>query len=1110
MSDREARRRAVEPTRSVIVQAPAGSGKTTLLVERYLGLLGVVEAPEDILAITFTRKAAAEMRARVLRYLAPGFDSDAEHERAPLAKARAIRHKVEAWRLIENPQRLLIRTIDSFNLYLARTMPVASALGPVPAPADNTRALYREAARNVLALVDRDDELTGHVERLLEWRDHRAQDVEDLLTHLLGKRDQWLRALSVDGEPRRDRLEAVLHALVVTHLEDASEALTSELESSGVDADHLVALLQFAARTLTQEGRTSSIRVLADANGLPRPDPVDLPSWQGLVEAFLTQKGEFRSNINIAIGFPPNTPEKIAFGTILSRLPKTDALRKALVRARRLPNPAYEDAEWDVLDSLVRVLNRTAGELALVFARTGQSDYAGLAAAALRGLGDEERGFTDLSLYLDRRIRHLLVDEFQDTNYAQMHLLEKLTAGWEPDDGRTLFLVGDPMQSIYRFREAEVGLFIRARRDGVGTVALEPLELTQNFRSRREIVEWVNAHVGPMFPATENVAAGAIRYARSQAQRPTGGAVDVVAHATEVDEAEAIAALVARALSDHAADATFKAAIVVRARSHLREIVPALRRHGVAYRAVKLDPLTGRPVVQDLLALTRAILNPADTAAVLAVLRSPVCGLTLADLHALAGDGRSLHGPDAIERLVGTARHRASRVFEALASARAQRRRRSVRDLVEGAWHGLGGTACCESTHVDTDLRDARVYLDALEAAEASGLLDDWNDFVELLHGKHTEGDAPHEGVKLEILTMHGAKGLEWDLVVLPSLQKPPGNDDTELLHWLPFTDDAGSERVLLAPLRAADQEKNPPLVDLIRDEQKARTEFENQRLLYVACTRAKERLVLSACIGPGGEDAFAPSRGSLLANLWQTTGEDFVAALAPASAASPVVMAGPAHDQTLRRVDAAWRPHVGAALAWKPAFTPRERAPDIEYDWAGAQARRIGTVLHRLLERAGNLGAEQITAAERARLISRIPRLLEALVTRTDELERSTTVVREAFELTLGSETGQWLLSGRHSEAACELAISGVVDGELVNAIVDRTFVDGDGVRWIVDYKSGYHAGAALDEFLAQERERYEPQLARYRTLFTQLDPRPVRTALYLPRHARLEVIHG
>jgi len=1093
----------------VIVQAPAGSGKTTLLVERYLGLLGVVEAPEDILAITFTRKAAAEMRARVLRYLEPGFDSDAAHEQAPLAKARAIRHKVEAWRLIENPQRLLIRTIDSFNLYLARTMPVASALGPVPAPADNTRALYREAARNVLSLLDRDDELTDHVERLLEWRDHRAQDVEDLLTRLLGKRDQWLRALSVDGEPRRDRLEAVLRALVVAHLEAADDALREALQRAQANGAALMDLLRFAAATLDAEDAPASVRVLRDAVDLPGPDPDDLPAWRGVADALLTGEGDFRKRVDKRQGFPAKTPEKAAFEALLGRLSGDARLRAALDRARSLPKPAYEDAEWGVLDSLVRVLNRTAGELALVFARTGQSDYAGLAAAALRGLGDEERGFTDLSLYLDRRIRHLLVDEFQDTNYAQMHLLEKLTAGWEPDDGRTLFLVGDPMQSIYRFREAEVGLFIRARREGVGSVALESLELTQNFRSRREIVEWVNDHVGPMFPPAENVAAGAIRYAHSQAERAPGGAVDVVAHATEVDEAEAIAARVARALSDHAADAAFKAAIVVRARSHLREIVPALRRHGVAYRAVKLDPLTRRPVVQDLLALTRAILSPADTTAVLAVLRSPVCGLTLADLHALAGDGRSLHDADAIERLAGAARQRAARVLQALASARAQRRRRSVRDLVEGAWHALGGPACRESTHIDTDLRDARVYLDALEAAEASGLLDDWNDFVELLTGEHTEGDAPREGVKLEILTMHGAKGLEWDLVVLPSLQKPPGNDDTELLHWLPFTDDTGSERVLLAPLRAADQEKNPPLVDLIRDEQKARTEFENQRLLYVACTRAKERLVLSACIAPRGDDEFAPPRGSLLANLWQTTGAEFLAALAPAPAPSPVAATGPAVDQTLRRVDAAWRPHVGAAFAWRPAFTPRERALDIEYNWAGAQARRIGTVLHRLLERTGILGVEQLTADARTRLIARIPRLLEALGTRPDEIDRSVAVVRGAFELTLESETGQWLLSGRHLQAACELAISGVVDGELVNAIVDRTFVDGDGVRWIVDYKSGYHAGAALDEFLAQERERYEPQLARYRTLFTQLDPRPVRTALYLPRHARLEVVH-
>ena len=151
-ADHTARLEAVEPGRSVIVQAPAGSGKTTLLVERYLNLLSVADAPEEILAITFTRKAAAEMKQRILRYLDPGFTTDADHEQAALHKARSIAPRVRDWGLRENPQRLLIRTIDSFNHYLARTMPVASALGPVPAPADNTRALYRQAARRVLAL----------------------------------------------------------------------------------------------------------------------------------------------------------------------------------------------------------------------------------------------------------------------------------------------------------------------------------------------------------------------------------------------------------------------------------------------------------------------------------------------------------------------------------------------------------------------------------------------------------------------------------------------------------------------------------------------------------------------------------------------------------------------------------------------------------------------------------------------------------------------------------------------------------------------------------------------------------------------------------------------
>jgi ATP-dependent helicase/nuclease subunit A len=1120
MSDLAARNQAVEPGRSVIVQAPAGSGKTTLLVERYLGLLAVVDAPEEILAITFTRKAAAEMRQRVLGYLDPDYHSDEPHEQAPIAKARAVQDKVAVWRLRENPHRLLIRTIDSFNHYLARTMPVASALGPVPSPADNTKALYRQAARNVLAQLGGSDQLAQDIERLLDWRDHRSQDIENLLASMMGKRDQWLRALSITGVPHRARLEAVLNAVVTSQLGEAAEAVEHVLDVIGWREAELMALLRFAAENLHAEKPDSPVVEFLQVQGLPGADPGDLRLWVGLAEALMTKgpNGNIRKTVTKTNGFPAKSEEKARFVELLGALADHPRLRRTLDRARYLPDPRYSDDEWAVLESLVRVLNRTAAELELVFARSNQTDYTGLAAAALRGLGDEETGFTDLGLYLDRRIRHLLVDEFQDTNWGQLHLLEKLTAGWESGDGRSLFLVGDPMQSIYRFREAEVGLFIRSREQGVGTVGLESERLTRNFRSRQEIVEWVNDRLGPVFPRIEDIAAGAIAYAASVAGRGAGGRVDTLAYPSEGAEADAIAEVVHSAIAEHAADPDFKAAIIVRARSHLREILPALARRQIPYRAVKLDPLTSRPVVQDLLALTRAIVQPADVAAVLAVLRAPACGLTLADLHALAGDGRSFFDPefdpDALERLEPEAQRRAQRVFGVLNDVREQWRRRSIRDLVEGAWRRLGGPACC--VNAETDLRDAGVYLDALDQAASNGLLEDWNDFSEMLAGEHTEGDPPSESVKLEILTMHGAKGLEWDLVILPGLNKPPGGQDSDMLHWLPFNSGNGGvggdgeEQMLIAPLRAADEPSNPPLVELIRSEQKDRAGYENQRLLYVATTRAREHLVLSACLDPNKEDV-KPASGSLLADLWPTTSEDFLSALAGFAVAGGEDAgneeAAPL-DQTLRRIDVDWQPAVEARLNWKSEMPPREGEPDIEYNWAGMQARRTGTVLHRLLESVGVMGIEALTGERREHLFGKIPQLLKTMGTRDDALSHTTQIIRDAFERTLDSKTGQWILSNNFQEAACELAITGLIDGQLVNAVVDRTFIDEDGVRWIIDYKSGYHAGADLDEFLTQERERYQEQLGRYRQLFKQLEERPTKTALYLPRHGVLQEV--
>ncbi|MGY6554311.1 MAG: UvrD-helicase domain-containing protein [Wenzhouxiangella sp.] len=1107
MSDDLARQQAVEPGRSVIVQAPAGSGKTSLLVERYLALLAVAEAPEEILAITFTRKAAAEMRERVLQFLDPDFESEAAHEQAALARARAVETRVRDWGLRENPQRMLIRTIDSFNHFLARSMPVASQLGPVPLPADHTQALYREAARRALARLDEGDELAEDLSALLLWRDHRVQDLEDLLVSLLGRREQWLPVLLKPDSSDRAALEQGLHALVVDRLTRVREQLTSGLAAAGVRPDSVLGLLHYAAEQLRAEGGESALAVCSNLSAGPDAAPEALPQWQALAELLLTQTGSWRKSVDKRCGFPPKTPEKDRMVALLDAISPNTALAEALDQARALPTPNYQDEEWRVLGALVRVLKSAATELRLVFAEQGRTDFAGLSAAAQQALGDAETGYTDLALYLDQRIRHILVDEYQDTNWSQFHLLEKLVGSWQADEARSLFLVGDPMQSIYRFREAEVGLFMRTRGFGIAGQSLQPLKLTRNFRSRREIVEWVNQRLGPIFPHAEDIAAGAVAYAESEPALAEGGSVRLVGAPDPVGEAQVLAELIADAIERHKEDPKFKAALIVRARSHLKDILPALKARGIAYRAVKLDPLTHRPLVQDLLALTRAVMDPDDTASVLAVLRSPPCGLSLADLHALAGDGRRLDDVGALDRLSGEARTRAERVFDVMQKAAGLWRRRPLRDLVEGAWHALGGPALCQNPA--TDQRDARLYFETLEQAEAQGLLPDWNAFAELLDGASTEGDPPDENVRLEVLTMHGAKGLEWDLVVLPQLHRGTGGNNQALLHWLPLTPDRGAEQVLLAPLRSARESENPPLVKFMQAEQQQREAYERQRLLYVACTRARKELVLSACLKP--ENPNKVPKATLLADLWPGVGAAFVADLEARTgegASPPPSSAEAVPDQSIRRVSANWTPPLQPAYAWRPALPRRERPVEIEFNWAGTEARRIGTVLHRLLELVGRSGIESLDAATHQRLAGRIPILLAALGSAGEELRKSEQIVREALDRTLASETGRWILSGTHQDAACELPLSGMVDGQLVNAIIDRTFIDADGVRWIIDYKSGYHAGGALDNFLGEEAERYSPQLDLYRRLFEQMGESEIRAALYLPRHDRLQIV--
>ncbi len=1114
--DQAARDTALDVSRSFIVQAPAGSGKTSLLVQRYLALLAIAAEPEQILAITFTRKAAGEMRERILEALQgaagnapspPGGTFEATTRR--LAEQALACSDRRGWQLLNHPSRLAIQTIDAFNLSLVRRLPLLSRFGAEPKIGEQPALLYREAARRTLTGEGLDDAAYQAVAAVLDHLDGRYPEAEALIATMLGARQQWLGLLRQGGDDRA-RLEAALRREITAPLAALHQTLAPY-------AARLVPLAAHAASRI-DAGRSPGIAILADLQVLPPAAPEALVKWRGITELLLTKEGRWRKTVNHSLGFAPQDPRKDDFLALLAELSVLEELRRTLVTVSALPAAAYSDTEWQVLEALLATLKVALANLQLVFAERGEIDYPAVAQGALEALGASDAP-SEIALALDRRIEHILVDEFQDTSKSQLELLGALTSGWQRGDGRTLFLVGDPMQSIYRFRQAEVGLFLDITERGLGDLPVVPVHLHANFRSQASIVEWVNTVFGRLFPGTADPAAGQVAYSASTATHPAAApAVCIHAFADRdktsgaAHEARHLAALAAAALDS---DPQAEVAVLVRKRSELAAIIPALKQRGLEYEAVEIASLARQPVVQDLLALTRALLHPADRAAWLAVLRAPWCGLDFTALEHIAmaaGDGPlAAVLPDAGVALEREARRRLERTAAVLVPAFEARRREPLRAAVERTWLRLGGPACLAEAHA---LKDAAAFFELLEAHAPGGDLDDPAALVERLADLYA---LPAAGSRLKVMTVHKAKGLEFDHVILPRLDAGQGRDGERLLYWTERPRPGGQMDLLLGPLapRGAEDRRRQQWIARIEAEKQ---QHETLRLLYVATTRAKRCLHLSAVLklkdaGKDGDShesaepiAFCPPRsGSLLAVLWPALRAEFEsAALASlngtAAVAEPAAPAATVSDDRLRPD---WQPPAPAgAVPWMapPETATTERIP---YDLAGYTARRIGLLVHEYLKRIADEGLAAWPAARLDALEPALQRRLLAAGLEPGDAAPAAEKVRTALVNAVRDPAGRRLL-GPHPVAFAEYALCGLIGGQLQTRIIDRLFIDDDGTRWIVDYKTALHEGGAVEAFIASEIERYRAQLSDYAAWLDRLEPRPTRLGLYFPLLSR------
>ncbi|MGI9073446.1 MAG: UvrD-helicase domain-containing protein [Bryobacteraceae bacterium] len=960
ISDELEREKALDPSRSFIVEAPAGSGKTGVLIQRYLRLLGGVERPESVVAITFTRKAAGEIKDRVLTALRDAGQElaleDAYEKRLrELARAVLRRDHEYHWNLLDDPSPLHIQTIDALCAMLTRQMPVVSRFGGVAQVLESPNELYHLAARRALSdLTTGGEDLAALFRRVSLHFDNDVSRVEGQVARMLERRDQW-ESLSGDSHPQ-------------------------------------------------------------------------------LVQDFC------------------------------------------------------------------RLLDFAEHRLEEVFRERGQVDFTEVTRAAIRALGTPDRP-SDLLYSLDYRIEHLLVDEFQDTSRSQYALLKALTEQWSEGDGHTLFLVGDPLQSIYRFREAEIALFLQSWNEKqLGSVRLTPIRLTTNFRSTPEIIEWTEKIFGPIM-SIDDPAHGGVKLRPCRASRSTshtGPQVIPFIDDKGEEEAKQVVRLVKQALPKG------QIAILVRSRTHVASILPALRAAGITYEAVEIDVLKEEQHILDLISLTRVVLHLGDRLSWLACLRAPWCGLTVGDLSLLAENERDrtildlLSDFQKIASLSADGRSRAVRVQEILSHAVSNAGRVPLRDLIEQTWIRLGGPAILhQSNHLD----DADTFFSLLETFEQGGIIRDFSlldERLEFLFARPaTDAD------RVQVLTIHKSKGLEFDTVIIPQLGAGARSSDHDLLIWTEQICADATKTLLIAaqPQTGADD----PAYRHICEEIKVKEEHELKRLFYVAATRAKNELYLLGSTGTKNNRSECKRAGSntFLGLIWNSVEPLFESERRrKAPVQTELFTAQDEAAQTmLHRLPANWRaPRLDPSVQWQPELRrTTASARTVTYEWVSDTGRHAGTVVHELLKRVAREGPAAWGAERFSKLAPTIrSELLRLGVSASEEPEASARVLR-ALNNTVASERGRWILHA-HPEARSEWPLGGRLQGTLISGTVDRIFRDEQGRLWIVDFKVSEHKGGSLEAFLKEEQRRYQVQLDNYAALMSRIADGPIWLGLYFP----------
>ncbi len=1093
--DHRDRQAALDTSRSQHVEAPAGSGKTLLLTMRFLKLLGEVRHPGEILALTFTDRAAGEMRDRIIRYLKKARDrtppsDDFEAEILELA-AKAMERQQRFQPILTSSNGLSVMTFHGFCHYLVKRAPLEAGVAPdceildeqeLPVfVAEIVEGVMREWAEQPEGRPER-----RALEKRLLAHNNSWRGLSEELGAVIASRDRFDDLIREIREPSVSTVGDVLRRRLGDTVEASLDRLSRAFRSIDLGKN-------WAAFLDHLKSRHPETGVQLPA-ALPGTGWAALPAWKQMADVLLTKAGKPRKAFGAAGGFPKGFGRSV-WAEMIRNIDEETGLMLHEIRA--LPAEDEDPTDVEALKDFILLAALAIGAFHRACERRHVMDFIGLENAALRVLSEDAP--TDLQLHIDCRIGHLLIDEFQDTSRNQWELIQRLCSGWEPGDGRTLFIVGDPKQSIYAFRKAEVRLFMEARNGlplpGRGRLPLEPLRLTTNFRSRRGLIDWCNDLFGNTVMIHPNADADEVPFSASAP--PPGKVGESMirlslftgeAERARTDEARWLAGQVKRSLAE--SEGRKSIAILLFTRNRLNRYLQAFKDENLPLQVKEGLLLAERPEVLHLLQIARAIARPHDDLAWASLLRAPWHWFGMDVLHGAARVETGGWRDKILSLAAG--RPEMAAMSRAIDHARKRGGRDPLGQVVRDFWEMLDGPRFTAALYDMAGIANCRRFFEILEDVEQGNPQETLRRLESILKTIYEPVDPTASRSPIQMMTVHGAKGLEFDIVFIPFLDWRPlsGGGKTPppyLLERVPGT--AGEYLVAMGTDRRTGEPT--PLFRLLKKFQQDRRMGEAKRLLYVAATRAREALYLSGVAGEDDGGLKAPDKSIL---QWLMSHEKL-----ESTHPSPET---PLHRGTIRieinpgvKTDIPSRPPIPPGIPEPLPFRP-ERIPYViespsalpgetavperevqkqRSSESPATAAR-GTVTHGILSRIIGGGAPPSrVSVERT--------LIREGIAKASAVSLAADILGEVFDVLQDPFISRFLqkeVPVLRSEWAVE-DLAG--ERRIRSGIMDLVAFDG-ACWWIVDFKTSRPPDGNLESFVQSQAALYRPQLEAYRAM--------------------------